>query len=54
MSEPVSPETDLPYWVELIIQDKEAKAYTRGWEEGQANLWYLIEHQLREARPYSA
>ncbi len=45
---------ELPEWVEDLVEAADARAYKRGWEEGQKALWYRLRDLLEERKPYGA
>jgi hypothetical protein len=54
MSDEQHIDPELPLWVQDIVAAAEERAYARGWEEGQKQLWYTISGVVERARPYGA
>lgn len=46
--------SELPQWIQMLLDEQWEKAYNEGWETGRKNLWYSIERSLKTARPSGA
>ncbi len=46
--------SELPRWIQILLDEQFEKAYRQGWEEGQRSLWYRLESDLKKGKPYGA